>query len=311
MMEPMTKQNIQSATLSDILTDVSIREGSQQDLDLRGVGVAKKIELLNHCIRIGVKRIELTAFAKGEWFSDAFELTKACHAVPAEVVLRALYFNTKGLEQLLSHPRLLREGIFHTAVTPSYREKNYNQTTEDKVLEKLHASMDYFEKHALKFDTLVLSTAWGEPAHKISKDETVSFAGKLVEAAVASGAKIQSVTLADTEGVASPEELADMFCAFRTSWPDILLRAHLHPATDKSEEAIYACFDVVDEWEASWCGLGGSPFAQKPGGNLDIRWLIKVFNSKGLEHGFQMNEVLKTIEFLKMSVKREIMEISL
>jgi len=104
--------------LTDILTDVSIREGSQQAVDLRNAPVDTKLELMAHLIDSGEKRLELTAFAPGEWISDAEKLVQGavCKA-PDTVTLRALYFNTEGLSELIKHPRVLQEGIFLTAAT--------------------------------------------------------------------------------------------------------------------------------------------------------------------------------------------------
>ena len=149
--------------LTDILTDVSIREGSQQAVDLRNKSVAVKLELMAHTIKSGVKRIELTAFAPGEWFSDAKELVhEAISRITDAITLRALYFNTKGLAALIKHHQVLQEGIFLTAATAKYREKNYGQRSVDHAEVKMKRLIASFKKHGLEFDTLVMSTAWGE-----------------------------------------------------------------------------------------------------------------------------------------------------
>jgi len=67
--------------LADCLTDVSLRESSQQAVDLRGAEVKTKIELLKRTLRIGIKCVELTAFAPGKWFADARALTEDASAV--------------------------------------------------------------------------------------------------------------------------------------------------------------------------------------------------------------------------------------
>ena len=100
-------QTASTPPLADVLTDVTIREGSQQVDDLRQVDVQTKLSLLGHMVKIGIRRVEITAFAPGKWFADADELVRgALPRITENVTLRALYFNAKGLEQLLKHPAI-------------------------------------------------------------------------------------------------------------------------------------------------------------------------------------------------------------
>ncbi len=61
----MDNSDRKTKTLADILTDVSIREGGQQEIDLRSAGIETKLDFMSLAMSGGVKRIELTAFAPG------------------------------------------------------------------------------------------------------------------------------------------------------------------------------------------------------------------------------------------------------
>jgi hypothetical protein len=67
----------------------------------------------------------------------------------------------------------------------------------------------------------------------------------------------------------------------------------------------------IDHWEASWCGLGRSPFADQAGGNLDIRKFIKVYKAYHLGHGFDEEAVRRIIYFLKKNTQRDISDVAL
>lgn len=295
-----------SSRLVDVLTDVSIREGGQQTLDLRNAAVAVKLELLKLIIRTGIRRIELTAFAPGAWFADAHELAKGAAAVASrDIVLRALYFNTAGLEDLLGHPRLLREGIFHTAATSRYREKNYRQRSPGHAVEKMSRLIAAFQKNSLRFDTLLLSTAWGEPDEALTVPQELAYLERLLETAAKQGLPVASLTLADTVGNATAEAIADLVGAVKAAWPQINVSAHLHPRLGSAEECIQAGLDSgVDHWEAAWGGLGGSPYAAEPGGNLDIRTLADVYQKRGLDSGLNPEAVCDVIDFIRAHTRR-------
>lgn len=306
----MTQQNA-ALPLSDCLTDVSIREGSQQPLDLRSLSVAQKVELLELSCNAGVKSLEVTAFAPGEWFSDADDLVeRALIKVGEGPVLKALYFNTVGLERLLAYPRLLQEGVFHTALTHNYREKNYAQRDTEHALLKMNRFVDAFKSNGLEFDTLLVSTAWGEKAEEIDSEQAIAFIAKFLNAANAHGLPVKSVTLADTVGQASPEKVATLVSKVRREWPELFLRAHLHPSRDTAEECVSAALESgISGWDAAWGGVGGSPYADKSGGNLDIRCLINVYQREGIPHGLNLTYVERIISWLRAHTKRDIFDL--
>lgn len=299
--------------LSDMLTDVSIREGSQQAVDLRDAGIDTKLDFLSLAIGIGVKRIELTAFAPGQWFSDAEVLISgAIPRLPEAVSLRVLYFNTGGLADVMKHPRIMREGIFLTAATANYREKNYGQKSIAHAELKMKRLIAAFKGHGLKFDTLVMSTAWGECDETSQEEDTLNYLARLLSCAEDMGLPVHSVTLADTMGCAAPYAIGGLINQVKKRWPDMMIRVHLHPRPGTDEACVLAAMEAgIGHWEASWCGLGGSPLADTAGGNLDIRRLINVYNGLRIVHGFDEEAVLRMVYFLKKHTQREISNIPL
>ncbi len=307
------KQTNTNVPLTNILTDVSIREGSQQEIDLRNAGIDTKLDFMAYTIDAGVKRIELTAFAPGQWFSDAGDLVReAVSKIPDTVTFKALYFNTKGLEAVIKHSRLLKEGIFLTSATAKYRVKNYGQQSVEHAEVKMKRLIASFKTYGLEFDTLLMSTAWGECDESSLEEQTLDYLAHLLSSAKDQGSPVHSITLADTMGCATPEAIHSLICRVKTGWPDIFITAHLHPMPGTEEECILAAMEAgIDRWEASWCGLGGSPFADEAGGNLDIRRLIKVYNARRLVHGFDEKAVCRIVDFLRKHTQRDIPDISL
>ena len=299
--------------LSQSLTDVSVREGSQQVNDLRLADVHTKVGLALQSIRIGVKKIELTAFAPGSWFADADELADlAASQVPDDVVLRALYFNNPGLARLIEHPRIAREGIFHTAATVKYRAKNFNQHSVSDMLTRMDDAIAGFKRRELCFDTLSLSTAWGEESEAATVENVVDFVRMLRVHSSEAGLPLKAVSLADTVANDTPDSIDRLIRGIRTDWPEAVLRLHLHPAHELARECVEAALDAgVDQWEAAWGGLGGSPLADNSSGNLDIRWLVKVYEDRHMDHGFDVEEIPRIIQYLRQHTRREIADIPL
>ena len=157
-----------------------------------------------------------------------------------------------------------------------------------------------------------MSTAWGERGEASSDEQTLDYLGRLLASAKGQGFPVYSVTLADTAGCASPKAVKKLIKKVKTFWPEVLVRVHLHPEPKTAEDCIRAAIEGgVEQWEAAWCGLGGSPFASEPGGNLDIRSLIKIYNEYHLKHGFNEEEVNRIVNFLREHTERDIPAVKL
>ncbi len=286
--------------LTTIVTDVSIREGSQQTGQLRGASLEQKLDLFQKIATTGVEIVELTAFAPGEWFADARSLVEKTEMLAPGCKRKAIYFNADGCRQMTEFPALLQYGVFHTAATQNYREKNYRQSSVAAAHEKMKRLTQAFRLYNLSFDELLISTAWGEERVTTSTTELVHFCGELREIAAAEGFEIKCLTLADTVGMAEAAAVEDRFREVRLAWPQVKLKAHLHPARRHAQEVIWAGVEAgVDLWDAAFGGVGGSPFADRPGGNLDIWDLISVWERQGWAHGFNKAAVHEVTQFIK------------
>lgn len=276
--------------LVDNLTDVTIREGSQQSHDLRHVSSITKVEILKHQLSAGLRSIELTAFAPGEWFSDADELAELSKPYADQIHVRGLYFNLRGAERLKQFPYLEQLGIFHTAATETYRKKNYNQGTVEVALSKLDDFLNWFAQNGFQFDVFLISTAFGDKQSGVlSADESYRCISTFLERAAVVSSLPRQITLADTEGVSSSSTIRELVSLLKVAYPDQELCLHLHPAPHEAEGLIRTALELgIRRWEGAWFSMGGSPLADSPGGNMDIQTLIEVYEQQGLETGFNL-----------------------
>ena len=293
-------------SLCDVLLDVTLREGSQQYSDFRGLPVEDKLKIFQLQKEAGIKKIELTAFAPGDWFSDADALASGVMPHGEDLDIYGLYFNIRGAERLLQFPSLKRHGIFHTALTPSYREKNYNQLSVEVVHEKLKGLLEWFQANGLVFDVLLLSTAFGGRKEGIdSPNEAIEFIGKMIEVSEEIGLTPGQVTLADTEGVAGSLEISRLVSGVKRAFPELLVALHLHPPRSVARDSVVAGLEAgADRWEASWLGVGGSPLADGAGGNLDILVLVEEFERLGYVTGINQSGKEKLLTLIQ-DIRRE------
>ena len=290
-----------------IIHDVTVREGSQNKSELGTKNYKFKIDLFEKILAVGYQSAELTAFAPGEWFSDAEQLaegvrslaTSNCNNQFGNNRISAIYFNIRGLEKLITYPHLIQQGIFHTAVTDNYRVKNYNQRSSEEAILKLEKHLISFKEKGLCFDNLVLSTFFGEEKTKIKFSQVLNFLVPLLNISAQYGLDPKIITIADTEGVVEPYQLEVFFNQLNKEIPKLRLKLHLHPVKKRAVELCKVALAIgIREFDTSILGIGGSPYSNNHRGNLDIRDLLRATDRAGLSTGIRTDRLEEIEKFL-------------
>lgn len=96
-------------------------------------------------------------------------------------------------------------------------------------------------------------------------------------------AGVRQISLADTVGLASTEQIADTVAAVLEAHGEIEVGIHLHVRRDEAATRIRAAYDAgCRRFDAAIGGLGGCPFAQDAlVGNLPTEILIEVLTKCG------------------------------
>jgi hydroxymethylglutaryl-CoA lyase len=112
-----------------------------------------------------------------------------------------------------------------------------------------------------------------------SIDEVVSACELLIDAGV------RQISLADTVGLATPEQIAETVTAVREAYGEIELGVHLHARPADAQARIRAAFAAgCRRFDAALGGLGGCPFAQDAlVGNIPTEILIATLNECGAQ----------------------------
>jgi hydroxymethylglutaryl-CoA lyase len=95
-------------------------------------------------------------------------------------------------------------------------------------------------------------------------------------------AGVRQISLADTVGLASPEQIAETVAAVVEAHGEIEVGVHLHVRRDEASARIGAAYDAgCRRFDAAIGGLGGCPFAQDAlVGNLPTETLIGVLSER-------------------------------
>jgi hydroxymethylglutaryl-CoA lyase len=222
------------------------------------IPVDVKVEYLRSLIAAGFRHIDAVSFVSSAavpQMADS-ELVLNFLDAPDDVEIIGIVVNKKGGERAIATGAVSTLG-FPYSISPTFLQRNQRQTPEES-LETLDAIGEAAYKAGL--DVVVyVSMAFGNPYNDPwSAEEVIAACDLLVDSG------IEQISLADTVGVASPEDVSGVVSAMLPMLPgNVELGVHLHARPDNAAEKVSAAYQAgCRRFDTALAGLGGCPFAQ-------------------------------------------------
>ena len=216
-----------------------------------------KVAYLRALIGAGFKHIDAVSFVSPKavpQMADSEQVLKELDP-PNDVEIIGIVVNEKGAERAIATEAVQTLG-FPYSISPTFLQKNQHQSPEESldVLEAIDK-----KAHEAGLDMVVyISMAFGNPYGDLWNHEEVVEAVGLLE-----GMDIKQISLADTVGVATPQQIGDLVRAVRATYDYLDVGVHLHSRPDQAQEKILAAYDMgCRRFDSAIGGLGGCPFAQ-------------------------------------------------
>ena len=238
-----------------------------------------KVDYLKALISAGLKHIDAASFVSPKavpQMADSEAVLKELDP-PDDVEIIGIVVNEKGAHRAINTQAVSTLG-FPYSVSPTFLHNNQRQTPEE--------SLDELEKIQNKADdagldvVVYISMAFGNPYGDHWDAEEIVNAVDVLES---SGIKI--VSLADTVGVASAEQVRSLVAAVLSKFGYLEIGVHLHSRPEQAGEKILAAYDAgCRRFDSVIGGLGGCPFAQDAlVGNIATETLIETLKQRGAE----------------------------
>jgi hydroxymethylglutaryl-CoA lyase len=238
-----------------------------------------KVQYLRALIGAGFKHIDAVSFVSPKavpQMADSEEVLKQLDP-PDDVEIIGIVVNQKGAERAIATEAVQTLG-FPYSVSPTFLERNQNQTLE--------AAIDELEKITLKADeagldvVAYISMAFGNPYGDLwNVDEVVEAVGILADM------NIHQISLADTVGLATPQQVSELVSAVIDAHDYLEIGAHLHSTRAGAAEKIIAAYDAgCRRFDSAVGGLGGCPFAQdEMVGNIPTEIAVQALTAHGAQ----------------------------
>jgi len=185
--------------------------------------------------------------------------------------------NEKGAERAI-HTGAVQTLGFPYSISAEFLQRNQHQSQEES-LDALRAIVVRAGDVGLNV-VAYISMAFGNPYGEAwSIDTVVNACGLLVDSGV------REISLADTVGLATPDQIARTVAAVIAAHREIEIGVHLHARRSEAAALVTAAYDAgCRRFDAAIGGLGGCPFAQDElVGNLPTESLLAALTDCGAQ----------------------------
>jgi hydroxymethylglutaryl-CoA lyase len=243
------------------------------------IPTARKIEYINSLLKTGFDTIDFGSFVSPRaipQMADTKEVISKLEIGNSNTKLLAIIANLRGAEEASIYDAITYLG-FPFSVSETFQQRNTNSSIQES-LTRVEEIQNLCVKTGKQL-VIYISMAFGNPYDDLYDEEIVfEWVNRIV------GMDVGIISLADTVGVAEPEQVYDMTRYLIESLPETEIGVHLHstPANwkEKLEAAVKAgCL----RFDGALKGIGGCPMANDElVGNMNTEWMVQYFEDHAL-----------------------------
>jgi hydroxymethylglutaryl-CoA lyase len=255
-----------------------------------------KAEYLKELVLAGFKHIDAVSFVSPKHvkqMADSEEvMQKFLASLPAEVAapeIIGIVVNEKGLERALATPGVTAIG-YPYSISAYFRRANANMSRDEsrKLVETLNKETKAASRGLVIYISMAFGNPYDEPWGPELVEETLEWLKDI---------RVNTVSLADTAGNATPEIVREVYEKASQSVAGIELGVHLHSRPKGAETKILAAYNAgCRRFDGALTGLGGCPFAGDDLiGNIRTEDILTAIKKAGGNTGVDESRLTKVL----------------
>ena len=252
----------------------------------------KKIHYINTLLEVGFDTIDFGSFVSPKaipQMADTKDVLKKLNIKNSKTKLLAIVANTRGAEDAICFDEINYLG-FPFSISPTFQERNTNSTQQESLIR-----IDEIQELCIKNKkTLVvyLSMAFGNPyGDDYNQDQLLFWANEMAKR------EIEIISLADTVGVCTPDQIEFALQTLIPKYPSINFGVHLHSTQTNWKPKLEAALSSgCTRFDGALKGIGGCPMAQDDlVGNMDSEKMIAYFEEQHILNHLNKEALAKAL----------------
>jgi hydroxymethylglutaryl-CoA lyase len=246
----------------------------------------KKVKYLAQLVKLGFRHIDAVSFvspkhvpqmADSEGVMKGLANAKLPSGEAPEII--GIVVNAQGLERALATPGVTTIG-YPYSVSAYFRRANANMSRAESrdLVEKLQRDTKAAGRKLVIYISMAFGNPYDEPWGLEIVEDTLVWLKDV---------GVRTVSLADTVGTASPEDVHSLFSKVKDCVSGIEIGVHLHSQPDRAAEKVIAAYEAgCRRFDGALTGLGGCPFAGDDlVGNIPTEAVLTALASRGVSTG--------------------------
>lgn len=290
-----------------VVREVGPREGFQIETKL--VPAEEKARLIRALAQCRLPEIQVTSFVSPKWVPQMADAERVVELLePVEGVrFVATALNRKGVERAAATRKVSIDAIVSCSASERFSVRNVNRTTAE-VLSSLPERIALYKTLGLTEAVLSVNAAFGcNWSGEVGRERVLSLVAQLWQVATDNGLAVKEISLADTMGWADPRKVRAMIASVQREWPGTAIGLHLHDTRGMGLANAYVAIESgVQRLDAAIGGLGGCPFAGRPGasGNIATEDLVHMCDRLGVRTGVDCAKLVEAATLAEEIVGR-------
>ena len=237
----------------------------------------QKIKYLNALLKVGFDTIDFGSFVSQKaipQMADTKQVIDRLLMTDDRTKLLAIVANTRGAEEAVVYDAITYLG-FPFSISPTFQLRNANSTIEESLI-RVEEIQELCIKNKKQL-VIYLSMGFGNPYGDLYNEEILlHWADEMVKR------EIHIISLADTVGVATPQQISFALNALISKYASTTFGVHLHSTKNNWKVKLQASVDAgCTRFDGALKGIGGCPMAQDElVGNMDSELMIAYFQQQ-------------------------------
>lgn len=252
----------------------------------------KKIGYINSLLKVGFDTIDFGSFVSPKTIpqmADTSEVLRGLELGSVSTKLLAIVANSRGAEAASVFDEITYLG-FPFSVSETFQQRNTNSSIQES-LGRVEDIQNLCIKTGKQL-VVYLSMGFGNPYGDRYDEEIVfEWVNKLV------AMDIGIISLADTVGLATPQQVYEMTAYLVESLPGTEIGVHLHSTPENWQEKLEAAVKAgCKRFDGALKGIGGCPMADDElVGNMNSEWMIDYFEQHNMLPGLNKDALLESL----------------
>lgn len=280
------------------ITETGFRDGIQALSEV--IPTALKVECIKDLVDAGLKRLEVASFVHPKRVPTMADAEKVCQQLDKrdDVTYIGLVLNERGLDRALNTQLDTIQSIVYG--TETFAKKNAGYSFEESKQSFKNIAQKANNNHVGVIGCVTVAFGCRYEG-KVAENTVLDLVKFLLDQ------NITMLNLADSTGMANPQQVKELCYKTKDLAGDIPVSLHLHNTENKGYANLFAALESgVRYFDTAFGGLGGCPFIPKAKGNIATEDTIHMLRQMDYQTEVNINKIAEVSHKISDFLQREL-----